>query len=175
MLTQKELKALLHYDPNTGIFKWKVGARNSIKVGAIAGCKDSAGYFRIRINGKDYKAHRLAWLYMEGYWPEPEIDHINGVRHDNRWKNLRMVSPVCNGQNKTISSRNTSGFTGVCWSKAAKKWVARITIHRRRIHIGYYDTPLDAAIARLVFEQSCPGWHCDERCELFQRVMEELI
>ena len=76
MLTQAKLKEVLHYDPETGDFTWQVSTANCIKVGALAGSKDSYGYHKIAIKGKTYKAHRLAWLYTHGEFPEDAIDHI---------------------------------------------------------------------------------------------------
>lgn len=89
-LTQKRLKKLLYYNPDTGIFTWKINSRRSLK-DAPAGNLHPSGYIRIGIDSKEYRAHRLAFLYMEGYIPENDVDHINRVRDDNRWKNLREL------------------------------------------------------------------------------------
>ena len=103
-LTQARLKELLHYDPSTGIFTRLKTVSNNGKKGAIAGgvCKIN-GYRRIVVDYKTCIASLLAWLYMEGYWPEHEIDHINRIKHDDRWENLRHVTHQCNVRNSSIS------------------------------------------------------------------------
>jgi len=116
-LTQEMLKELLHYNPDTGIFTWTDKVRNKNRKGAIAGSVYSKGYLMIKVNNQwnknRYLAHRLAFLYMEGYFPENDIDHINRIPLDNRWCNLREVSKSCNAKNKDILPNNTSGITGV--------------------------------------------------------------
>ena len=121
-LTQNELKKHLHYNPETGIFTWKLSARRPVCIGDVAGCYDKRAYIVIRIENVLYLAHRLAWLYMEGYHPENQIDHKNGNKHDNRWKNLREATQTCNSQNTKILKNNTSGFPGVSWSEKRHKW-----------------------------------------------------
>ena len=116
-LTQSRLKEILHYDPITGIFTWIVANSKSIKIGNVAGCIKPDGYRCIRVDNKDYKASRLAWLYMKGYFPEHEVDHEDRVRHNDRWKNLRHLTHSCNLKNRGVNSNNTSGITGVNWDK----------------------------------------------------------
>ena len=103
---------------------------------------------------------------MNGYFPEYEIDHINGVRDDNRIVNLRHVSKVCNLQNCTKSKNNTSSFPGVCWHKAAKKWWAQAKVNNIGISLGYFNDPLDAALARHNFEVVDSRWVCNDRKEI---------
>lgn len=98
MLSQEYLKSILHYDPETGILSWKVDRRR-VKIGQIAGYL-CLGYVAIGIDGKLYKGHRLAWLYMTGEWPKDEIDHINRTKHDNRWVNLREATKEQNCDNR---------------------------------------------------------------------------
>lgn len=97
------LKEYLHYNPNTGIFTWiKLSSKYSrIKIGQKAGCNNGAGYICIEINNKNYKAHRLAWYLYYGTWPKGQIDHINGVKEDNRINNLRDVTSSTNSKNRT--------------------------------------------------------------------------
>jgi len=111
MITQERLKELLHYDPDTGVFARLMSRGNTTK-GNIAGNIETNGYVVIYIDGKSYKAHRLAWLYVNGYMPSDQTDHINQDRSDNRIANLREVDRVTNGRNQRRASNNTSGIEG---------------------------------------------------------------
>jgi len=168
-LTQDRLKELLDYDPETGEFVWKISKRG-IRAGSVAGTLKPIGYICIRVDGKLYRAHRLAWLYTYGYFPENQIDHLNGIRDDNRITNLREVSQFCNMQNQKTRSDNTSGFPGVCWRKQRRKWKAQIQIQGKRYGLGYYDTALDAALARYIEEIWNPNWTCNHRSELIKAI-----
>ena len=140
MLTYNGLKELLNYNPETGIFNWKIDRGNK-KSGDLAGCIDSHGYVIIRTSKIGYKAHRLAWFYVYGTWPENHIDHINGIRNDNRIENLRDVSRSINVQNQKIAQRNNkSGLLGVIWNKAINKFVAAIRINGKTTVIGKFDS-----------------------------------
>jgi len=146
-LTQSRLKELLHYDPETGVFKWNVSRGRSIP-GSIAGYKRENGYIRIIIDYKKYYASRLAFFYMEGYFPEYDIDHLNRIRWDNRWGNLRHVNRRCNSRNRSISSLNTSGVTGVQWYSLDKRWVSKITIKGKTLYLGMSKNFKEAVRAR---------------------------
>jgi hypothetical protein len=146
-LTQARLKELLHYDPLTGVFTRLVATSNRIKVGDVAGSFDAYGYRRIMVEGKSYKAHRLAWLYVRGIWPANMLDHRNGIRTDNRIDNLREATSAQNGANTGKRSDNTSGFKGVCWNKHVGKWLAQIQIRSRMRYLGYFTTPEEASEA----------------------------
>ncbi len=163
MLTQDRLKEVIFYNPSTGVFTWNVDVGYKIKTGDVAGTINPRGYRRIIINGKNYAAHRLAWLYAYGYCPEHVIDHMNGNRADNRLDNIRHVTRSCNSQNRKCSDGTVSGFNGVCFDKRTKRWKSYITVNRNRIHIGRYDSEIDAAIARVQYENECPDWVCDHR------------
>lgn len=147
MITQKELKKLLHYDPSTGLFTWIKKTSNRIKVGDIAGSLSDTGYIDIRLNGKLIKAHRLAWLYINGAWPVRVIDHINHKRTDNRICNLRDVPISVNASNVSDKSSSASGYTGVTWCKSSKKWRAKIQVNGRHYHIGRFEKLIDAVLA----------------------------
>lgn len=162
-ITQKELKRLVSYDPLTGLFTRIVNSGGRCKAGDIAGCI-SNGYIRISISYKRILAHKLAWLYMEGYFPEHQIDHKNGIRNDNRWSNLRHVTRICNMQNMKMYDTNKSGFPGV--SKHMNKWRSGVKINKKRVFLGLYDSPLEAALARFTIEIWCPKWSCNHRSEL---------
>lgn len=147
-LTQDELKSLLMYDPATGVFIWRVTRSPKVVKGSVAGSVNNEGYHHIKFNNVNYKAHRLAWLYMYGVWPSDGIDHINRVRNDNRIENLRLATKTQNGQNRSISKANTSGVTGVTWYKKSQRWRAQIRVDMQHIYLGTYDTIEDAANAR---------------------------
>ena len=152
-LTAEYLRSILNYDQETGIFTWKVSTSNRVKVGDVAGCPDGKGYLLISVHSRLYKAHRLAWLYMNGTWPEDQIDHINRIRADNRILNLREVSHKQNNQNKSKRSDNTSGHPGVCWHKRISKWEARIKHNHKQIHLGYFSILEEAISARKAAEK----------------------
>lgn len=140
-LTQSRLKELLHYDESTGVFTRRVALCNKVKVGDIAGTTEKEEYVRIEIDGKKYKAHRLAWLYVYGNFPEQQIDHINSIKNDNRIANLRDVSQSVNMRNihKPNKDSITSQYRGVSWHKHAKKWVAQVVVDGRKVHLGYFS------------------------------------
>lgn len=169
-LTQAELKRQLHYDPETGIFTWLVNKRGCAKIGGVAGTLAREGYIRITIKGKGYKAHRLACLYMEGYWPEHQMDHKFGVRYDNRWSELQHVTQSCNMQNQKTRNDNKSGFPGVSWDKQRRKWVSQICVMGKHIFIGRYNDQLEAALARYTVEDQCSKWVCNYRSELVKSI-----
>lgn len=145
-ITQAELKKLLHYDPETGIFTRRI-RRSNRPAGVVVGSWDMMGYLTIWCLGKSHKSHRLAWLYMTGSWPERHIDHINGVPHDNRWCNLRQAEVCENMWNARIASTNTSGIKGVCWDRLRQKWKARFRVNGRVCNVGRFETREEAADA----------------------------
>jgi hypothetical protein len=141
-----ELRRDLHYCDITGTFTWiRIGSR--VKPGKIAGTLLADGYCAIRWRGKRYGAHRLAWLYVYGEWPREQIDHIDGVRANNRGGNLREATQSQNQGNTRIRKDNTSGIKGVCWSKAARKWLACIQVNGKFKHLGLFITAEEASAA----------------------------
>jgi hypothetical protein len=146
MLTIEQLKEVLEYNPDTGLFTWLKSNGRRAKVGNVAGCKNK-GYIVIKINRKRHLAHRLAYLYMAGNFPENLIDHINHIRDDNRWTNLRDATCSQNDANRVKQKNNTSGYKGVRWNKTTKKWRAKIRYMNKDIHIGVYTTPQEASEA----------------------------
>lgn len=146
-LTADRLRDLLHYDPDTGLFIWRQSAARRIKVGSPAGTVSRKGYVKIQIDRKVYSAHRLAWLYIHGRWPEHSIDHINRVRSDNRAVNLRDATDSQNARNCGIRKTNTSGYKGVSYWRKSKKWAAQIYLQGKNTLLGLFDTPEMAAEA----------------------------
>ena len=159
-LTQKKLKQYLNYNPLTGEFIWIVTLGGRSKVGSVAGTL-SHGYIQIRISGKPYKAHRLAWLYVYGYFPEHDIDHIDRDPSNNKIINLRHVSRSCNVKNSGLRCTNTSGIKGVYWDKKSDKWRAQIKVNNKQHHLGFFTDFTEAVCHRLAAEQ-CLNWSsCD--------------
>lgn len=149
-LSQEELKKFLHYDPYTGVFIRIAGANKRSHnrfYGKIAGTDSGHGYRLIFVSGGNYYAHRLAWFYVHGEWPDI-IDHIDGDRANNRIGNLRICSKRENGCNRPAPRNNTSGFKGVIYHKASRKYAARIGSSGKSIHLGLFVTAEEAAYAR---------------------------
>jgi hypothetical protein len=147
MLTAERLRELLAYDPETGVFTRRVqAARGRGRAGDVAGWVEPDGYVRIRLDGRKCRAHRLAWLYMTGKWPNDQIDHINGRTGDNRWVNLRAATHSENQCNRPLQLNNSTGYKGVYPYRGA--WRARIKKGGRFIHIGTFATAEAAHVAR---------------------------
>jgi len=146
-LTAEELRSLIHYSPETGVFTRKV-ERGPFKIGSIAGTTLNTGYRAIIILGSPYQAHRLAWLYMTGECPKHELDHINHDKADNRFSNLRDVMKFENQQNrKSARVDNKAGLLGV--SPLGNRFVAQIQVNKQKLHLGVYETPEQAHQAYL--------------------------
>lgn len=146
MITQIYLQSILNYNPDTGMFTW-IAKRPKVKLGAIAGGLTEQGYIKIRIDGKKYFAHRLAFLYMTGEMPEFEVDHEDLNRSNNKWLNLRKAERYQNFGNQYKYSNNKSGVKGVCWDKDANKWLAQIQIKNKKIKLGRFIRLEDAKLA----------------------------
>lgn len=138
-LTAERLGEVLSYEPEIGLFRWRVRTSNRVKVGAVAGRSNGNGYTRICVDGVQHYAHRLAWLAVHGEHPAGEIDHRNGDRADNRIENLRVASHAENGQNQALRATNTSGRHGVSWSKNHSKWVAYIVKAGKKKPLGLFE------------------------------------
>ncbi|MFP5516359.1 MAG: HNH endonuclease [Alphaproteobacteria bacterium] len=146
-LSHARLRELLNYDPETGVFTWKVTTGNRVRAGARAGSVTDKGYRLIQIDGVRYQEHRLAFLYMTGAVPALDIDHINRIGSDNRWVNLRPATKTQNQGNVGLLKTNTSGVRGVYWDAKRSKFHARIRINDRSKHIGYFGSIHEAAAA----------------------------
>lgn len=145
-VTQSELKTVLEYNRDTGTFIWIENRGSNAVIGQLAGRVTANGYSYIKIGGKPYMAHRLAWLHEYGKWPTYMIDHINRNKLDNRIDNLRDVPRSLNALNSNTRSDNTSGRKGV--HKSGKRWKAAINYNTKEIIIGYFDTFEEAVNAR---------------------------
>lgn len=161
ILPVEKLRQLVHYCPDTGVFTRLVTTSPNAKKGDRCGNEPiQNGYCLIRIAGTQYKAHRVAWAYMTGEWPSGVIDHINGIKHDNRFTNLRDTSKSINRQNqRTVRSDNlSSGVTGVSWCRHHNKWKAYIRVDGKLRHLKYCDSVDDAERVYLKAKESLhPG------------------
>lgn len=149
MIALEEVRARLAYDPATGVLTWKdpvpPKARRNL---GVAGTRDSDGYVVVRLNGRGYKAHRLAWLLTYGAWPEGLLDHRNHDRADNRLDNLREATPLLNAQHLDPRKvRARSGVRGVSWFSQYGKWKASFNHNKVHYFVGHYDTVEEAAKA----------------------------
>ena len=148
MINQKALKEFLKYHPDTGAFI-RIKPVKGANTGDIAGYNHPNGYIYISLKSKRYRAHRLAWLYMTGKWPENQIDHGNHIRDDNRWVNLCEATHKENGKNLSLSKQNKSGICGVSYHKATKTWRSDINVNYKQVHLGCYKDKFEAICARL--------------------------
>lgn len=154
MITQEELKVLLHYDENTGIFSRKYDSQNQFACDP-AGCTDvQSGYVKITIKRSSYKAHRLAWLYVYGEWPKDVIDHINGDKADNRIVNLRDVSVRANCQN--MRKHREGKIPGVRLDSRTNRYIVRVNKGKD----GYKDVGTFATIeeAKTAYIHACDNY-----------------
>lgn len=150
MLSQAQLKGLLSYEPETGRFVRLVTTAALGRAGDVAGTLKGHGYVAISLGSKEHYAHRLAWLYVHGVWPDRKVDHINGDKADNRIANLRLVSNSENAFNVTRPrANNKTGFLGVVFDKARGKYVAFIRDGARNRNLGGFGTPEEAHSAYL--------------------------
>lgn len=149
MITQELLQEMFSYDPENGSLLFKTHLARKRKR-QIAGYPHKKGYLTVSIEGKKFLLHRLVWMFHYGAFPKQQIDHINGIKTDNRIENLREANDSENQQNqKKPPASNTSGFLGVTKYKKRDNWVAGIKINGKRINLGYFDTPEEAHEAYL--------------------------
>ena len=155
MITQSELKILFNYDLDTGVFTRLVTVKNS-KAGTVINKKDTKGYIYFSINKKMYLGHRLAWFYVNGVMPVAQIDHINGLKDDNRFINLRECNNSQNNTNIGIRADNTSGFKNVSFSKRSNNWVVFIRINGKKAYLGGFE---DIEFADLIATEARNKYH----------------
>lgn len=149
------IKEMVSYDPATGDIRWRASA-GTVKRGSIAASVSALGYGRVKIDRKHYAAHRIAWALAHGQFPESDLDHVNGVRTDNRIENLRLATRSENQCNRGANKNNTSGQKGVNWNHGVSKWVARCAVNGKRRHLGYFD---DLTAATLAYKQAAAEMH----------------
>ncbi len=165
MITQERLKEILHYNPASGLFVWKINIPGVVAIDDYAGHLDTIGYIIIKIDGKKYKAHRLAFLYMTGKIPA-EVDHKNGITNNNSWSNLRQASRSENCRNARRYSNNKSGHKGVYWHARSQRWVAKITVNKKVIQLGTFVEKSEAVRIR---KQATLQYHGE-----FARIAQEV-
>lgn len=156
-LTLEQVSSLLRHDPSTGKLYWRTRPRSMFD--STRSCSwwnarfaekeaftspNREGYRRGTILGKTLAAHRVIWLLETGEWPDV-VDHINGVKDDNRFVNLRSVSHAENCRNQKLAINNTSGVAGVSWHKPLSKWRVQASENGKKKHVGYYDDFASAA------------------------------
>ena len=161
-LTKGRVDELLDYNLLTGEFMWKKDRGRMAKAGDVAGTPLTTAYISIKIDGKPYQAHRLAWLLFFGEFPKNQIDHINGIRDDNRWVNLRSATRSQNMCNRGKLSSNTSGYTGVTWHPKTQKWRAVINHNKKTYSLGLFVTKEEASQA---YREAAKKYHKNYRAE----------
>lgn len=138
-MVEDEIKKSLSYDPHTGIVRWVNHPRRTTSNGSEAGNFRSDGYRKIKFQGKQYLAHRIAWLLHTGAWPTGDVDHINGNPGDNRIENLRDVPHSINLQNrKSAASTNKVGLLGVV--KRRNSYAAHVHRNGKQLYLGRFAT-----------------------------------
>lgn len=155
----------VNYNKTTGFFtcKKRTSHRSCRRVGDIVGSKDTNGYISITVNRVRIKAHRLAHLMVKGYLPEEGIDHVFGDKNDNRWIKIREATASCQQRNMPVSTRNTSGFRGVRRKDKYGLYEAQVWYKNKSIYLGKHSDIVDAALARITWEDWCCNWTCGER------------
>ena len=157
MLTQEIVQSLFSYDPETGLLT-RNQRMSQMKSGSYAGTKNSNGYLYVSISYKIYAVHRLIWMYVYGHFPEKNVDHKNGIKHDNRLCNLRNATTSENNQNRRKYSNNKTGYKGVSIKKgrSINKYLAQIKVNGNVKHLGYFETP---DLAHAAYRDAASKYH----------------
>lgn len=148
-----KVRELFHYDPATGIFTRKVRTSNRVKVNEVAGLRKPSRYVLICVDGRQYRAHRLAWLYVHGEPPNGDLDHINRIKTDNRIANLREATRKQNMENTGAQKNSATGVKGVHWDAVREKWASTIHHHGKTIAGGRFDSIDQATRSRKALEK----------------------
>ncbi len=164
-LTAARVREVLAYNAVAGSFTWVVATAHGRINNRIAGYKRSNGYVRIKLDGKLYYAHRLAWLWTYGHWPLAEIDHINGDPSDNRIANLREATRAENCQNITTPKHGTSGLIGAHFDSQRSRWFSQISVGGKNNHLGYFNTAQEAHEAYKAAKRKLHAFQPETRSE----------
>lgn len=179
------LRKRLRYEPETGKLFWRVAGReefvsqrswtvwNKRYSGKEVGRVSARGYLVVVLRGKSLASHRVAWAIHTGAWPQNQIDHINGLRTDNRFENMRDVTHAENSRNMRMLDRNSSGRVGVFWAAQSKRWNAQIGHNGRRIHLGSFKEFTDAVAAREAGEVEY-GYHPNHGRVVVRQIRREM-
>jgi hypothetical protein len=147
-VTAEELRSVLNYDSESGKFSWSVDRGRNAKTGNIAGRLNGRGYREIEVCGRAYNAHRLAWLYVTGSWPQWQIDHIDGARDNNAFSNLRDVPININKQNQRVARKDSSsGILGAHKTNNPNRWTSIIRFGGISISLGRFNSAEEAGMA----------------------------
>lgn len=142
-ITLARVRQLLSLDERTGEISWRFGT--NVRARGVAGYINARGYRIVMIDGKNFRAHRLVWLLLKGSLPRDDLDHINGIRSDNRPCNLREATRSQNNQNQRgPRSDSKSPYLGVTWHAQSRRWAARITHQKKMRHLGLFKTAEEA-------------------------------
>lgn len=155
MLTQSQLKELMHYCPETGEFT-RLKASGAYKVGSKVGSVDVHGYIQIRIGPKNYKGHHLAWLYVYGHLPIEDLDHADRNRANNAIANLRYLTAQQHREHRGRNKNNTSGYRGVSYDKFTGRWRAQLKTNYGSVWLGRHDT---AEVAYEAYKRGAAQYH----------------
>ncbi len=158
------VRELFDYDPETGVLTWRVDRPQRIKAGMVAGSRDHKLYLRVKVNGVNYAAHRLIFLWMVGRWPTNDVDHEDLDKTNNRWKNLREATQAQNRQNRAVRADSQTGFKGVVCRKPNQKtknyfatYQARIKVDGKYHYGKCYRTPDEAHIEYVAMSKQHHG------------------
>jgi hypothetical protein len=166
MLTAERVREVLNYDPDTGIFTWKIHRHSRRKPGDVAARYEPGKRKYICIDNRDYLAHRLAWLHVHGEWPNCLVDHVNGDPGDNRLANLRLATYAQNLSNSRVKKSNKLGLKGVQEYRSSGRYVARITVDKKIMHLGSFASPSEAHAAYVSAARNYRGeFACDGKRE----------
>ncbi len=143
VITQEYLKSILDYKPETGGFIW-IEAGKGRRNDRVPGYISPDGYRMIKINYRLYTSSKLAWLYMTGFWPKCHVDHIDGIRDNDSFENLREATTEENNRNHNKRKLCSSKYKGVYFHKKSKKWLSTIWNGEKSIYLGSFNNELDA-------------------------------
>lgn len=152
-VTVEELRAVLAYDQDTGVVRWRVRPANNVFAGDVAGCRAKDGYWKVVIRGNYLQLHRVIWALVTGKWPEATVDHADLDRGNNRWSNLRLATMSEQNRNRGAGLAGRSGVKGVSWCAYEGRWRVQIRVppenggKGRRKYVGSFASIDEAASA----------------------------